>query len=195
MNSPPGRYSFVAMAFHWTIAALIVWNVLIGWGAEDLKGMARLHALQPHKTIGITILLLSLARLGWRLVMKPPRMPDTLAPWERRLARTVHVLFYVVMIGLPLSGWAMVSIGKLATVYPIRLGPVIWPVLPLNDLLGTHARDVREVLEAGHKLTAKAIIYVLIPLHVLGALKHQFIDKADELGRMIPFWPQRRHTP
>jgi cytochrome b561 len=191
MNSPPDRYSYVAMAFHWAIAALLVWNVLIAWNAEDLRGMARAAALQPHKTIGIVVLLLSIGRLLWRLVMKPPRMPDTMAPWERQLARAVHVLFYVVIIGLPLSGWALVSAGKLYSVYPVRLGPIVMPQLPIN-MLGGNPRDVHEVLETAHKLLGKAIIYGLIPLHILGALKHQFIDKADELGRMIPFWPRRR---
>jgi cytochrome b561 len=198
MNSPPDRYSYVAMAFHWAIAALLVWNVLIGWNADDLRGMERIRALQPHKTIGIVVLLLSFGRLAWRLVMKPPRMPDTLAPWEGRLARTVHVLFYVAIIGLPLSGWAMVSAGKLYSVYPVMLGPIQVPQIPIPQWAGEGTRDVHEVLEKVHDLLGKATIYGLIPLHILGALKHQFIDKADELGRMIPFWPRRRaegHTP
>jgi len=198
MNSPPDRYSYVAMAFHWAIAGLLVWNVLIAWNADDLKGLAHVRALQPHKTIGIVVLLLSLGRLAWRLVMKPPRMPDTLAPWERRLARTVHVLFYIAIIGLPLSGWAMVSAGKLYAIYPVMLGPIHVPQIPIAQWVGGDTHDVHEVLEIVHDLLGKATIYVLIPLHILGALKHQFIDKADELGRMIPFWPRRRaegHTP
>lgn len=192
MNSPPDRYSIVAILFHWTIAALIVWNVLIAWGADDLKGLAHVRALQPHKTIGILVLILSVLRLLWRLVMKPPRMPDTMAPWERQLARTVHVLFYVVMIGLPLSGWAMVSAGRMSSAFPIMLGPIHWPTLPMNALFGSEVRDAHEFLEEAHDLLGKAMVYVLIPLHILGALKHQFIDKADEFGRMIPFWPRRR---
>ena len=73
MNSPAHRYSLVAIILHWTIAALIVANVLIGWNADELRGLARAQALQPHKTIGITVLLLTLTRLAWRLVMKPSR--------------------------------------------------------------------------------------------------------------------------
>lgn len=199
MRSPPDRYSYVAMLLHWAIAALIVANVLIAWNAEDLKGLAHLHALQPHKTIGITVLILSVMRLMWRLVMKPPRMPDTLAPWERVLAKTVHVLFYVVIIALPLSGWAMSSVGNLAAVFPIRLGPVIVPPIAwIHDLPQAQGHAVRETLETAHGLMAQSIVYVLLPLHVLGALKHQFWDKADEFGRMIPFIPRRRaegHTP
>lgn len=193
MNSPAHRYSTVAILLHWTIAALILTNFGIAWLAHDLKGMEHAAALQPHKTIGITVLLLSLARLAWRLVMKPPRMPDTLAFWERWLARTVHVLFYVLMIGLPLSGWAMVSAGQLAHVYPIHLGPFEWPVIePLHNLERHDRRDVHEALEEVHNLLGQVMLYGLIPLHVAGALKHQFIDRGDELGRMIPFWPRRR---
>lgn len=193
MNSPPDRYSLVAIVLHWTIAVLIVINVLIAWNAEDLRGLARAEALQPHKTIGITVLLLSLARLAWRLAVKPSAMPDTLKAWERRLARAVHVLFYVVMIGLPLSGWALVSASRLVEVYPIQLGPFTWPAIaPLSALPPDRMEFAHEVLEEAHHLLAKAIVYVLIPLHIAGALKHQFIDKADALGRMIPFWPRRR---
>jgi cytochrome b561 len=199
MKSPPDRYSYVAMLFHWAIAVLLLWNIWIAWNAEELKGLAHMRALQPHKTIGITVLILSVLRLIWRLVMKPPRMPDTMAGWERSLARLVHVLFYVAIIGIPLTGWAMASIGKLATVYPIRLGPVIVPTFAaLSDLPPDQAHSTRETLEFVHTNMARATLYVLVPLHVLGALKHQFIDKADEFGRMIPFIPRRRaegHAP
>ncbi len=192
MKSPPDRYSTVAVLLHWTIAVLVVWNVLIAWGAEDLKGMELVRALQPHKTIGVTILLLTLARLGWRLFMKPPPMLKSLAPWEHWLARTVHVLFYVVLLGIPLSGWAMVSASKLVSVYPIHLGPVTWPAIaPLADLPHDQQHAVHETLEAAHEWLGRAMIYVLVPLHVLGALKHQFIGRDDELRRMIPLWPRR----
>ena len=120
-------------------------------------------------------------------------MPGHLARWERVLARTVHVLFYVVMIGLPLSGWAMVSASKLASVYPIHLGPVTWPMItPLSHLPAGQLHTTHETLVATHKLLGKVIVYGLIPLHILGALKHQFFDRADELHRMIPFWPRHR---
>jgi len=193
MNSPPDRYSIVAIVLHWTIAALIVWNVAIAWGAEDLRGMAKVAALQPHKTIGITILLLTLARLGWRIFMKPPPLPATMAVWERRLARTTYLLFYVALLGIPLSGWAMVSASKLVAVYPIHLGPVIWPAItPLTDLPHEQQHAAREALGAAHEWLGRAMIYVLFPLHVAGALKHQFIDRDDELRRMIPLWPKRK---
>lgn len=188
MQSPPNRYSLVAILLHWTIAALIVWTLTIIWTTGDLRGMARAEALQPHKTIGITILLLTLARLAWRLTVKPPPLPSTLKPWERWLANTVHILFYVLLIAMPLSGWAMVSASRLIEVYPIRLGPFVWPAIQvLSDLPRHEMRDAHEAFEAAHGLLAKVLVYGLLPLHIAGALKHQLIDRDHELGRMIPF--------
>lgn len=183
------RYSTVAILLHWTILALLVWTVLLAWSAEDLKGMAKMGPLQLHKPIGITIMLLTLIRLAWRFVQPAPPMGVHLKPWERHLARTVHVLFYVLLLAIPLTGWAMVSASGLITKFPIHMfGLFDWPVIqPLYDLPDAlrHARN--EQIETVHKLLAKAIIYGLIPLHILGALKHQFLDRDNELAKMIPF--------
>lgn len=193
MQGSGDRYSTVAVIFHWLIAGLIIWNVLIGWSADELQGMAKLRAIQPHKTIGISILLLSLARLAWRLTHKPPPLDPSMKGWEKALAHAVHWGLYVLMIGLPLTGWAMSSASKLILTFPIMLGPIEWPAMSfLTDLPPDQMRASHEVLEAAHKLLAKAIVYVLVPLHILGALKHQFIDKHDEFARMIPFLPRRK---
>lgn len=183
------RYSTVAMILHWAIAALLVWTVLLAWEAEDLKGMAKMAPLQLHKPIGITILLLTLLRLGWRFVQPAPALGAHLKPWERHLARAVHVLFYVLMLAIPLTGWATVSASGLIVKFPINMwGLFDWPVIqPLYDLPGELRHTRHEQLETAHKLLAKAIIYGLVPLHILGALKHQFLDRDNELARMIPF--------
>lgn len=187
------RYSAVAILLHWTIAALLVWTVLLAWSAEDLKGMAKMVPLQLHKPIGITILLLTLARLAWRRIMPPPPLSPHLKPWERTLAKTVHALFYVLLLVIPLTGWATVSASGLIDRFPINMFDLFdWPVIgPLHDLPGEIRHVRHEQLETVHKLAAKVIIYGLIPLHVLGALKHQFLDKDNELARMIPFLPRR----
>lgn len=180
------RYSTVAILLHWTIAALLVLAVGLAWYADNTDTTA---ALQLHKPVGITILLLTVIRLGWRLINPAPPLSSHLKPWERFLARAVHVLFYVLLLALPLSGWAMVSASKLITVYPINMfGLFDWPALSfLTNLEPGQRKAVHETLEAAHHLFAKIIIYGLIPLHVLGALKHQVLDKDNELARMIPF--------
>ncbi|MDB5429811.1 MAG: cytochrome [Caulobacter sp.] len=185
----PDRYSTVAILLHWLIAAMIVTNVGYAWYANGLHGLEKIPPLQIHKSIGISILLLTLARLAWRLVNRPPPMPADLKPWERLLARTVHVLFYVVMIGLPLTGWAMVSASPTIKIYPINFfGYGHWPAIQaLSSLPHDQMKQAHGTFETAHGLLAKLIVYLLIPLHIAGALKHQFIDKDNDLARMLPF--------
>src|SRR3989338_1325938 len=124
------RYSTVAILLHWTIVVLLVWTVLLAWQAEDLKGMAKMAPLQLHKPIGITIMLLTLIRLAWRRIMPPPPLSPHLKPWERRLAKAVHALFYVLLLVMPLTGWATVSASALITRFPIDMfGLFDWPGL------------------------------------------------------------------
>lgn len=183
------RYSGVAMTLHWLIAVAILTNVGVAWYFNTLEGLAKMPSVQIHKSLGITILLLSAVRLAWRLVRPPPAMKADLKPWERRLAEAVHVLFYLLMFALPLTGWAMVSATPLIHVYPINMfGLFHWPeIAPLANLPRPAMREAHEAFETAHGLLAKLIVYGLFPLHVLGALKHQFLDRDHELGRMIPF--------
>ena len=185
-GTPRDRYSTVAIILHWTIAALVIANVLIGWQASDLRGSARSELMSLHLPIGVTVLALTLVRIAWRLVHKPPPLPAYLKDWERVLSKTVHVGFYVVLLTLPLSGWLAVSshdIPRPIDMFGLFQVPVFAPVAAMEGL--------HDAVEEVHHLIARAIAYVLIPLHVLGALKHQFIDGRDELGRMLPFATRR----
>jgi cytochrome b561/polyisoprenoid-binding protein YceI len=180
------HYDAVAVLLHWLIAALIVLQVVLAGRMEGPRTPERFAVLQLHKSIGITVLLLSLLRLGWRLVNPPPPLPATLANWERRLARWTHVAFYVVMIGMPLTGWIMVSASRIP-LPTLLYGVVPWPMLPGLPELAPAARKAWQSFgEFGHAAIIKAG-YVLLALHVAGALKHQ-VFPGDEpvLGRMAP---------
>ena len=184
--APRSRYSSVAIAFHWLIAALILTNIGLAWYVETLKGSEAAAPLMLHKSIGITVLILSVLRLGWRLAVPAPKLPDYLKGWERLAAQTVHVIFYVLMIGLPLSGWAWVSASPLIKVHPTVLyGVIHWPAIPYPGLDSDQLHAARQGFELTHKTLAK-IAYVTIALHVGAALKHQFIDRDDIVARMIP---------
>lgn len=183
MAEPRSRYSLVSIVLHWTIAALIVWNILIGWSTEDLRGVQKFETLQLHKSIGLTVLALALARLAWRLVNPAPPLPAHMKGWERLLARGTHVLFYVLMIGVPLGGWAIVSASPLHI--PTRWFDLFtWPDLPLP-----RSRPLAHQIEEMHGLGAWVVIATL-SLHVLGALKHQFVDRDAVLWRMLPIFPK-----
>ena len=185
------RYSTVAIILHWTIAALVVANVLMGWQFEELSRSERTALMQIHKANGMTILMLTLARIAWRLVNKPPPMSQTMSFWERMAARVVHTGFYVLLLALPLTGWITVSghdnPGTI-NMFGLFQIPALGPVANLEHDL---RHDVHDVTEGAHHLLGQIMVYALIPLHILGALKHQFLDGEDELGRMLPFRTRR----
>lgn len=202
--SNEGRYNGVAMSFHWVIALLILTNMLLGYWfgwLEDnalqpgsptpagfeafLRTWPRIELVNVHKTIGMSILILSVLRLGWRLMNPPPPLQADLKPWERMLAHVVHWSLYAFMIGMPLVGWAMVSASARYHVNPINLFGLQVPAFPFVPTTPHNA--ARKVLGDLHTDWLPWLFWVLFALHVLGALKHQFLDKDGELGRMIPF--------
>lgn len=180
-----GRYSAVAIMLHWTIAALIVLQVVLA-GRMEARTPEAFAVMQLHKSVGITILLLSLARLAWRLTHRPPPEPAGLAAWERTLATAVHWGFYGVMILMPLSGWIIVSTSRIA-LPTVLFGAIPWPHLPGLPELAPAARAMwNAAAGTAHGLIIK-IAYVLIALHVAGALKHHVADRdAPVLPRMAP---------
>ena len=182
----PARYAAVAIVLHWLIAAAILVQVALAWrmvGRNTPEGFA---LTQLHKSIGVCILGLSLVRLGWRLAKPPPAEPSALTPWEARLAGLVHGAFYVVMIGLPLTGWLMVSASP-TNIPTLLFGRIPFPHLPsIPDLAPPLKAAVHTVGDRGHVALAW-LLYGLFGLHVAGALKHQLLrGDAPVFARMAP---------
>jgi len=168
-------YKSYSIVLHWTIAFLILFMIFLGWRFESHDSMS-LSRANLHKSVGILILLLSLVRIGVRLVYKAPPEPP-MPKWQLVSAKVLHVGFYVIMIAMPLSGWLMVS----TSAREIPFFGLPWPHLPVAQDHATH-----EVFENIHGLIAKLIIYFMIPLHVLAALKHQLFDKDPVVQHMVP---------
>lgn len=167
------RYSTIAIALHWLIALALAFQLALGFSMpKDASGFA---LYQLHKSVGVTILLLTLARLAWRLTHRPP--PAVEGGFQGFLAKAVHVLLYVFMIGAPLAGWAMVSTDPTG-IPTVLYGTIPWPHLPLPA-------GINEPAEEAHELLAW-IGLALIVLHVAGALRHQFWLKDGLLRRMAP---------
>lgn len=172
------RYSTGAMLFHWIIAILVIVNWRIAEAAEHLEGAEKAATIAPHKAIGITILVLTVLRLIWRLSHKPPPMSDLIPKWQRVLGKTVHILFYVLLIGLPIGGWLAGSYASSPIDY---FGLFTIPTLPVEQDF-----EAAKSIIGQHAFGGEVLIY-LVGLHILGALKHTFIDKVNGIGRMLPF--------
>ncbi|MDO8800869.1 YceI family protein [Phenylobacterium sp.] len=180
------RYRTPAIVLHWLIAAAILFQMQLPWRFHGLKTPEAFALIQLHKSVGITILVLSLARLGWRLANPPPPEPETLAPWERWLSQTVHWGLYVLMIGMPITGWIMVSTSKTG-IPTVLWGAIPWPHAPGFAAMASAGREVwNGVAQETHELLGWGF-YLLIGLHVAGALKHQLFSRDEPvLARMVP---------
>ncbi|KQT69098.1 MULTISPECIES: cytochrome b/b6 domain-containing protein [unclassified Aureimonas] len=179
-------YNAGAMALHWAIAAAILFQLVLGFAMSRLDVMPdalRFAVFQWHKTVGISVLALTLARIAWRLFNPAPAAPPS-APAERLLAGLVHVLFYALMVLVPLSGWLLVSASPTKIPTLLMLSDSLpWPNLPLPvALAGPGGADLAETT---HIWLAYSFV-VLIALHVAGALKHSLIDDAPSFSRMMP---------
>jgi cytochrome b561 len=174
----------VAIALHWTIGGLILLNIGLAWTFLTLKpGLQEFRLIQLHKSVGVTVLVLSVARLVWRLANPPPRL--VLPPWQAVLSQAVHWGFYGVMIGAPLSGWVMVSASKL-NLPTLLYGAIPWPYVPFVHSLPPSTKAVWAQGASATHLALAWIAYGLIVLHVSGALKHQFLDRDNLIARMAP---------
>ncbi len=186
--SVPARYTRIAMFFHWVVAALILTNVVLAWIADDLPDDWVRLDIDTHKSIGITVLGLAILRLLWRAANPPPPLPATYPRWEKRAAHAAHILLYLLIFCMPLSGWLHDSAWKDAATHPMSLYgiipfPRIGPVMALDPATKEWAHDAFGAL---HSSLAYGL-YVLFALHVVGALKHQFFDREPELQRILPF--------
>lgn len=186
----PIRYSRMAIFLHWAIALGLVFQLALGWRFEDEKPGGELFWLyQLHKSVGISILLLSLLRLAIRLMVVRPR-PEGDSIWARRLAGAVHAGLYVVMIGGPLTGWLLVSTAKLR-VPTMLFGMIPWPHLPFAaGLEGVARANLHEIGENAHGLLAWIGVGLFL-LHVAGALRHQWLLHQPLMERMLPFATRR----
>jgi cytochrome b561 len=186
-NQQRTTYTKVAIALHWIIGTAIILQILGGLQMEDLKGAEKFAAFQTHKSLGLTILILSIGRLLWRIANPPPALPEGMKGWEVAAAKFTHVAFYALMIGVPIGGWVIISTSpyNIATNW---WGLFEWPRLPLADL--PFRKALNGMAKEGHEIGAFAIIGLLV-LHIGAVAKHIFVNDDDVASRMIPFMPKK----
>ena len=177
MTSSQTRYSATAIAFHWLIFALIASGFALALYMTGLPlSPQKLKYISWHKWIGVTVFILAIARLCWRLAHPAPPLPGTVPRWQRGVANAIHMLLYALIIAIPITGWLMSSASGVPTVY---LGLVELP----NPL--ARNKELAEFLKSMHALLNYTLLALVI-LHVAAALKHQLVDRDEVLSRMLP---------
>ena len=171
------RYDAVAMSLHWLMAVLLIFMLFLGEDLMDEKGGG---AFGPslHVSIGSSILVLTVLRLVWRLFNPPPAFPAGMASWEQMAAKAMHLLFYVLLIGIPLTGW--LATPKFLSEEGSTMSLMVFGAFPLPG-----APSLGLPMKGFHALGSNISI-ALLALHVLAALKHHFINRDNVLRRMLP---------
>ena len=180
-SSQAARYSTVAIVLHWLLGISIFAMFAIGVYMSDLPfSPLRLKLYNYHKWAGITFLILSVLRLVWRLVNKPPALPKAIEQampnWQTKVYHATHYALYALFFAVPLIGWAYSS----AAGFPI----VLFGVLPLPDFVAVDKEFAKQIKEL-HEISAFALMGLAL-LHIGAALKHHYIDKDGLVSRKLP---------
>ncbi|MGH6887582.1 MAG: cytochrome b [Rhizomicrobium sp.] len=188
LTNTPSRYGTVAMTLHWLIAALLLTNIALGlYMAEIMADRDPMHGavLQFHKSVGLTVLMLSLLRVAWRIVNPAPPLPQTMSPTTKRLAHLSHFFLYIFILVIPLTGWAMVSAERSGA--PTNFfGLLHWPNLPFFAHLARPEKiSLHHGFNVAHLYLALSAL-ALVPIHIAGAFYHRG-RKDDVLARMVPW--------
>lgn len=180
------KYTRPAIVLHWLIAVLIGLNVALGLLAESLPDDWIRPAIDSHKSIGLTVLGLVALRILWRVTHAPPPLPHY-AGWEKTASHLTHFALYVVIVGLPLTGWMHNSAFKAAADHPLTLyGLVEVPRIGWIVKIAQPDKDLLHGVFFGWHASFAWALYGLFALHIAGALKHHWVDRHRELQRMWP---------
>lgn len=174
------RYGVVAMLFHWAMAGLIIAVAALGLYMVTLPDAGftttKIRLIVAHKSFGLWVLVLVVPRLLWRLAQRLPRLVAEVPAWQKVAARFVHLVFYALMLAVPLTGWLMSSAAGIPVVF---LGEIVLP-----DLIPYNGHRFRQLMEL-HQGLAYAFLF-FIAIHVGAAFRHHFLIKDDTLRKMLP---------
>jgi cytochrome b561 len=178
-------YTRTAIALHWLTVALIATGFTLGkWMVQLPIAPQTLRVYAYHKWIGITVFLVTIARLAWRFAHPVP-LPGVVPGWQRRAAAAAHVSLYVLMLAIPLSGWLFSSASGVQVIY---LGLIALPnLVPKDDALAETLKSVHFALN----LTLLALVL----LHAGAALRHYLVQRDRVLQRMLPALSGRHEEP
>ena len=181
MRNTRYTYGSVTKFFHWTIAAIVITMLILGLVMTSTHNSPLKFQLYfIHKSLGLSVLILIIARILWRFLKEPPRYPDSVPRWEQKAAHFVQYVFYALMLIMPLSGWIM---STAARHIPSFWG---WVKIPFPGIAAN--RSLAHLNDQIHVCCAYILTAIII-IHVLAALKHHLLAKNNILTRMLPFSP------
>ena len=176
-----GRFGGIAKSFHWLMAALVMALWILGYymvgQTQDL--LAQYELYQLHKSFGFVVFGLALLRLAWRTIDPPPPLPATMNRLHRTGAHLSHLAFYVLLLGLPVTGFLMSAAS------PLGIPTVIFETIRVPHPIGPSAA-VYAFFRTTHYVLAMTLAAVLA-VHALAALHHHFVEKDRVMMRMLPF--------
>ena len=196
MKQTPSRYTKTAIILHWLIAIFIALMFGLGWFMADLPKEApkqlaydlfdlgvytwqlaeeaspRTFYFNLHKSLGLTVLALIVLRVLWRITHTPPAALSSYKAIEKKVATATHHSLYLLMLAVPVTGLIMAINSK----YGVK-----W--FGIDVIAGLDNKPLRDFFECTHEFVG-IVLLVLIGIHLLGALKHKFIDKDDTMSRM-----------
>lgn len=175
MKDTPYHYGLVSRLLHWTLAILIIANLVTGLLLDDMPKDLRFQVISWHKSCGVVILALMLARFIWRSLEGFPKFPDIIPAWQKNLARIGHIAFYPLLIAQPITGWLLSS----ASGYPVNFfGLFLLPLIWNKD------KTWAKTFDLAHDVLGYAILALLV-IHILAALYHHFIQGDKIIRRML----------
>lgn len=179
-----GRYTTVAIVLHWLVAAIVIAQFALGWWMQEIPKQPlgpRTEAFNLHKSIGLVVLALMLARIAWRLGHPPPPLP-AMPRWQARLAHATHLLLYAALVALPVTGY----LGSMFSGYPVKFFGMTLPAWP-----GKSA-ELKEWMSAAHRGLAWTLA-TAFALHMAGVAKHTLVNHDRLLRRMS--WKRAPQAP
>jgi cytochrome b561 len=178
------KFGRISQLFHWLIAAVLLGQIPLAWYMINLPlSPDKLGTYAIHKSIGMVLFSLAVARLVWALLAKRPTLPDSMPRWQVIASKAVEGLLYLLVIVMPITGWLMSSAAN----FPVS----VFGMLTLPDLVAPD-EGLMETLKRAHMMQSRALI-LLAGIHILAALKHHYIDKDHVLMTMLP-WSSDRNS-
>jgi cytochrome b561 len=175
-NARQPGYGPIAKSLHWLIVVLLIAQFSVAWTMPNIgRGTKPEDLIAVHLSLGTFILVVVLIRLAWRLTHPVPLLADDVPWWQHRAAQALHALLYLVLVLLPLQGWANAN----ARGWDVAIFGVTLPkIMATQSRLGMQLGDIHQ--------TTGIVLLVLVGLHVLAALYHHVVRRDRVLLRMLP---------